>query len=305
MSATMNVFMRRAHCGKNLLQPLLISRLALPAILTVACYFPLHAHGNHKHAAQSPIPVSRAIDTTPRALADTGIMGMEEKPGAQIPLDCRFVTETGDSVSLRDVVKGPTILSILYYSCPDACNTLVMGIANAVGPYSDKPALAPNVLCVSVDDHETPADAMKEKNIAFESMQRRYPQDRWRFLTGDAENIRKLTGAVGFHFVKKGNEFDHPLGIIILSPEGKVTRYILGTDYLPMDISLSLMQASKGVVQPTVARVLRACFSYDPKSHRFVFNILRVSATVVFSLIGLFILYLVLSGRKRRAKGSP
>jgi protein SCO1/2 len=180
-----------------------------------------------------------------------------------------------------------------------------MGIANVVETFADKPAFAPNVLCVSVDDKETPADAEKEKNIAFESMHGRYPQDRWHFLTGNAENIRKLTRAVGFHYVKKGNEFDHPLGILILSPEGKVTRYILGTDYLPMDISLSLMQASKGVVQPTVARVLRACFSYDPKSHRFVFNILRVSATAVFSLVGLFILYLIVSGRKRRANGNP
>jgi hypothetical protein len=95
---------------------MLISRLAFPAILTATCYFPLHAHGNHKHAAQSPLPVSPAIETITRAAAAPGIMGMEEKPGAQIPLECRFVTETGDTVSLRDVVKGPTILSILYYS---------------------------------------------------------------------------------------------------------------------------------------------------------------------------------------------
>jgi protein SCO1/2 len=267
---------------------------------------PSFAHAGHSHSVatvnQAVMESGASIASTPTA--DAGGMGMEEKPGAQIPLDCRFITETGDSVSLRDVIKGPTILSILYYSCSDACGTLLMSIANVVGTYSDKPASAPNVLCVSFDDHETPADAMKEKNIAFESMHGRYPQNRWRFLTGTAENIRKLTDAVGFHYVKKGNEFDHPLGIIILSPEGKITRYILGTDYLPMDISLSLMQASKGLVQPTVARVLRACFSYDPKSHRFVFNILRVSATAVFSLVGLFILYLVLSGRKRRSKGN-
>lgn len=277
--------------------------MALAIFFLVAGNGLLYAHGTHQRAEPPPAAAVKAIDKAVSPGAGSQVMGFEEKPGALIPLDLRFVTETGDSVRLRDVIKGPTILSILYYTCPDACNILLISIANVVGTYSDRPASAPNVLCVSVNDRETPEDAMKAKSIAFESMGR-YPRDRWHFLTGPAESIAQLTEAVGFHYVKKGNEFDHPLGIIIVSPEGKVARYILGTDYLPVDISLSLMQASKGVVQPTVARVLRACFSYDPKSHRFVFNILRVSATVIFTLIGIFVVYLVLSGKKRRSRGN-
>jgi protein SCO1/2 len=146
---------------------------------------------------------------------------------------------------------------------------------------------------------------MKARTIAFEAMQNQYPADRWHFLTGSDESIDKVADAVGFHFVKKGDDFDHPLCLIILSPKGKVVRYILGTDYLPADIAMSLMEASSGTVQPTIARVLRACFSYDPKSHRLVFNLMRVSATVIISLLAIFITYLVVSGRKRRSKGNP
>jgi protein SCO1 len=229
-------------------------------------------------------------------------MGIDQKPGVMLPLDLPFFTETGDSVRLHDVLKGPTILSILYYKCPDACNLLLTSIANVVGPLGDKGESAPNVITVSLDERETAADAMKAKRIAFETMQSRYPENRWHSLTGPAESIRRLTGAVGFHFVKKGDEFDHPLAIMILSPEGKVVRYILGTDYLPIDITMSLMEASSGTVQPTIARVLRACFSYDPKSHRFVFKTLQVSASVIFGLLGIFIAYLIISGRNRRAR---
>jgi protein SCO1 len=274
------------------------------ALLTAA--FPLFAHGGHHYSAGHDSTHSPLDSITrPAALADTeapGAMGMDEKPGAMVPLNLPFVTETGDSVRLSDVVKGPTLLSLLYYTCPDACNTLLVSIANVLRSFAGKPETAPNVVCISINPNEMPEDAMKARAIAFEAVQQPYPTGRWHFLTGPAKSIKTVTGAVGFRYVKKGNEFDHPLGIIILSPKGKVVRYILGTDYLPMDISMSLMEASNGTVQPTIARVLRACFSYDPKSHRFVFNILQVSASVIFSLLGIFVAYLIVSGKKRTAR---
>lgn len=299
--------MRHKRSGMNRLVDDMRLYVAFPAFIAVsaaACL--LFAHGGHHHGAghdstQSPLD-SIAIPSTIVDTAASGAMGMDEKPGAMVPLDPAFVTETGTSVRLGDVVRGPTILSLLYYKCPDACSTLLTSIANVLRPFAYKPESAPNVVTISIDENETPADAMKAKTIAFEAVQKPYPAGRWHFLTGSAESIKKVTAAVGFRYVKKGNEFDHPLGIIILSPQGKVVRYIMGTDYLPMDISMSLMEASTGTVQPTIARVLRACFSFDPKSHRFVFNVLQVSATVIFSLLGIFIIYLIVSGKKRMAR---
>ena len=230
-------------------------------------------------------------------------MGVEEKPGSLVPLDVPFATENGDTVQLGRLITAPTILSILYYRCPNACNMLLVSIATVLRSYADNPKTAPNVISISVDEHETPQDAAKAKEIAFSAIQKPYPADRWHFLTGSDESIDKVADAVGFHFVKKGDEFDHPLCIIILSPKGKVVRYILGTDYLPADLAMSLLEASSGSVQPTIARVLRACFSYDPKSHRLVFNMMRVSATVIITLLAIFITYLIVSGKKRRVKG--
>jgi protein SCO1 len=261
-------------------------KISLRAIVLVnlAFLFPVFAH-----------------ETGGGADSTLSTMGVDEKPGSFVPLDVSFTTEKNDTVLLRSLLQGPTVLSILYYRCPNACNLLLTSIANLLRSYADRPGSAPNVLCISIDERETPRDAMKAKDIAFQAIQAPYPEDRWHFLTGSAENIDRVADAVGFRFVKKGNEFDHPMCLIILSPEGKVVRYLMGTDYLPVDLSMSLMEASSGSVQPTIARVLRACFSYDPKSHRLVFNLLRVSATVILSLLALFITYLVVSGKKRSA----
>ncbi len=253
-----------------------------------ALCFPLFAHEGH----------------SPSDTAASGAMGIEEKLGNTVPLDVPFATEKGDTATLSSLIKGPTVLAFLYYKCPNACNLLLVSIANLLRNYSDKPLSAPHVICISINDRETPSDAMKARDIAFQSIQKPYPADHWRFLTGSDESIDKVTDAVGFKFVKKGDEFDHPMCLIILSPKGKVVRYIMGTDYLPVDLAMSLMEASSGSVQPTIAHVLRACFSYDPKSHRLVFNMLRVSATVILLLLGGFITYLIISQKKRRQKGN-
>jgi protein SCO1 len=229
-------------------------------------------------------------------------LGFTEKPGAQIPLDSEFVTETGAHVHLADAIKGPTILSIVYYKCPNACDFLLTGIASLLRSYSDN-AAAPNLLTMTIDERETPADATDAKRVAFEAIEKPYPEDKWHFLTGSAESIKKVTDAVGFHFIRRGDDFDHPIGLIILSGKGKVTRYILGTDFLPVDLTMSLMEASTGTIQPTIARIARLCFSYDPKSHSYVFNMLQVSAAVIATIVAIFVLYLVLSGRKRRTRG--
>jgi protein SCO1/2 len=229
-------------------------------------------------------------------------IGFDEKPGAFVPLDVPFVTEDGKGVVFGDVLRGPTILTIVYYKCPNACDFLLSGLAAVLRTYADKPDSAPNLVSMTIDELETPADATIAKNIAYEAIEKPFPRGKWKFLTGSRDSILRVTGAVGFKFNRTGADFDHPIGIIILSPKGKVVRYIIGTDFLPADIMMSLMEASTGTIQPTIARVLRFCFSVDPKNHRLVFNTLQVSGTVIFLFAGVFVLYLVF-GKKRRVKG--
>lgn len=226
-------------------------------------------------------------------------LGIEEKLGNYVPLNLPFVAENGMHIQLKDVIKSPTILVFVAYRCPNLCNLLLSSIATTLRAFADKPDAEPNLVTVSIDENETQANALKSKNIALETIQKPYPADKWHFLLGSHDSIKKLTDSVGFHFIKKGNDFDHPLGLIILSPEGKVVRYIMGTDFLPVDLKISLLEASSGIVKPTIARVFRFCFSYNPKGRQFVFNVLQVSAIVIFIIIGGFVLYLVISSKKR------
>jgi protein SCO1 len=237
------------------------------------------------------------------ATAGNEKIGFEEKLGSFVPHDTDFMTESGVKIRFGDMIKGPTILSIVYYRCPNACDWQLTSIAAALRPYADTPGTEPTLVSVTIDERETPLDAMKAKKIAYESIERPFPSDKWHFLTGNLENIKKLTDAVGYRFIRKGNDFDHPLGIIILSPDGKVVRYMPGVEYLPIELKMALLEASSGIVKPTIARVVRYCFSYNPRSHQMVFNTLRVSATVIFILVGAFAVYLIVSGKKRRKAG--
>jgi protein SCO1 len=268
---------------------------------------PVNVGGNlATRAADTAAPVIGILSATKPSvpLAEgEGAMGIEEKQGAMIPLDLKFANQKGDSVTLRECVKGPTLFTMLYFGCTDACGLLLAGVANVLRSYADKPDKAPHVIVISIGDKEGPSDAVKAQAIANEVMQKKYPMDKWHFLTGSSEVIERVTQTAGFHFVKRGNDYDHPLCLIVLSPQGKITRYIIGTDFLPADITMSLMEANSGTVQPTIARVLRSCFSYDPKSRRLVFKTLQVSATVILTLMAGFVAFLMYQTKTRRKKG--
>ncbi len=243
-------------------------------------------------------PEARAA--TPVAAVFDGV-GIDEHLGGYVPLDAAFTGEDGKPVALRDIVTQPTILALVYYRCPNACDYLLTSMADTFRVLPAEPGRDYRVLTISIDERETPAEARTARRIGLESIQKPFPPEAWRFLTGDAVQIHRVADAIGFHFVRNGNDFDHPLGLVILSPQGKIVRYMTGTDFLPIDLKMSLLEASTGTVGPTIAKVLRICFSYDPQSHRFVFRSLQVTATVTLALAAGFVLYLLLSGRKRRA----
>jgi protein SCO1/2 len=130
-------------------------------------------------------------------------------------------------------------------------------------------------------------------------IQKPFPGDAWRFLTGDKENIQKLTEAVGFHFKRVGEDFEHPVSLIILSPEGKIIRYMYGADFLPFDLKMALIEASQGRIGPAISKVVRFCFSYDPKGQKLVFNTLKVTGIVTILFALSFILFLLFKGKRQ------
>ena len=249
-------------------------------------------------------PAFGAATAAPAAAEPVGVwngVGIEPHLGSFVPPDATFTGEDGKPVTLGELDTVPTILALVYYKCPNACDFLLTGMASTLALMPGRPGVDYRVVTLSIDDRETTTDALNAKRIALESIMKPYPAEAWRFLIGSAAEIHRVADAIGFHFVRNGNEFDHPLGLVVLSPQGKIVRYMTGTDFLPVDLQMSFLEASKGTIGPTIAKFLRVCFSYDPQSRHFVFKSLQVTATVTLALAAGFVLYLILAGRRRRA----
>jgi len=230
----------------------------------------------------------------------TAPIGFDERLGHVAALDAVFTGEDGAKLRFGDLVDRPVLLNFVYYRCKDQCTTLLVGIAQALHGVDAEPGVAYRVVTVSVNDQEGPSDALGKKSLALASVEKPFPPSAWRFLVGDDRSIDELADSVGLSYVRHGDDFDHPLGLVVLSPKGKIVRYMNGTDFLSLDVSMSILEASSGVVRPTIAKLLRLCLSYNPQSRRFGFDVLRVSGIVISILIVAFVLYLVLSGKRRR-----
>ena len=263
--------------------PFTTAARALATVLLVLCLLP---------AAAGAHPVSAAFND----------IGIAQKLGAVVALDAAFRGEEGEQVTLRQLVTAPTILALVYYNCPNVCDLLLTGLAGVLGPLSAAPGVDYNVVTISIDPKETPEIARLSKQRSMQAIQKPFPPASWRFLTGDEEAIDEVADSVGFHYMRNGDGFDHPVGLVILSPQGKIVRYLLGADFLAADLQLSLMEAQKGAIGPTIAKLARICFRVDPTSHKLVFQITKVMATITLVIAGGFVAWLVVSGYKRKRR---
>ena len=254
------------------------------------------AHTGHEHQGQS-------AGSVPRQAGETAV-GVDEHPGGKIPLDLTFRDETGHPVRLSDLVTVPTIILPVYYSCTNQCNYLQGGLASALPAVKRNPGTEYRVISVSFDETETPALAARYKRMYLASMNIPFPEDGWRFLTGDVPEIRRLSDAAGYHFQRKGRDFVHPVASFVVARDGTIVRYLYGTTFLPKDLTLALLEAREGTVGITIRKVVGYCFSFDPKGKTYVFNLLRVSATVVIASLGVFLFFLIKSGKKRPERTS-
>lgn len=233
---------------------------------------------------------------------DLSGIGIDERLGQFVPLDLTFNDENGDPVTLKQLIHTPIILTPVYLHCPNVCSLLLQNLADVLNRLPAEPDKEYKVISISFDETEKPDLALQKKKTYLKMIQKPFPEDAWIFLTGDKENIFKLTGAIGFHFKRVGEDFEHPVSLVILSPDGKIVRYMYGADPLPFDLKLALVEASQGRIGPTIAKVVRFCFSYDPKANKLVFNMLRVTGTVTLLFAVLFVVFLLFKGRKQHLK---
>jgi protein SCO1/2 len=236
------------------------------------------------------------------AAAPPDHVGVDEHLGARIPLDITFRDEAGVSVLLSDLVRGPTIILPVYYRCSNVCSVLQTRLATALQSLERRPAEEYQVISVSFDEEETPQMAARSKNAYLSAMKKPFPEEGWRFLTGDISSIRRLTDAVGFGFQRQRHEFAHPVVSIVVAGDGMIVRYLYGVSILPKDLALALVEAKSGITGGSIRKLMDYCFSYDPAGRTYVFNLFRVSATVVILCTGGFLAFLLLTGRKRKQR---
>lgn len=227
-------------------------------------------------------------------------VGIDEKLGEYVPLTLSFHDENGKTISLKQLIYKPTILSLVYYRCPGICNPLLSGLAEVIDRLQLEMGRDYNVLTISFDPRDTPEIAIEKKKNYLTILKKEHAEESWRFLTGDPENINKLTDAVGFKFTRDGDEFIHSAALIILSPDGRVIRYLYGITFLPFDMKMAFTEASEGRIGPTIRRALLFCYKYDPKGRRYALNITRLAGTTIIFFAMAFFAYLTITGRKRK-----
>jgi len=235
-------------------------------------------------------------------------VGVEEHLGATVPGDLVFTAEDGAKVRLGDLIDDrPVILTINYYRCPMLCGLQLNGLLEGIKGLRWRLGKELRIITVSMDPLEGPELARAKKKTYLDQYGRPGAGAGWRFLTGDGESIRRLATAVGFRYHRTANgQFAHPAVLELLSPSGKIVRYLYGVEYPAKTLKLALTEAGEGVIGSPLDRFILTCCRYDPSTHRYApvaFNIMRAGATATLVLLGI-----VLGGlwlRERRRSGRP
>jgi protein SCO1/2 len=234
--------------------------------------------------------------TMPAALRE---IGFDQNLNQQLPLDAQFVDEQGQTIRIGQYFgKKPVVLAFVYYECPMLCTQVLGALTSTLRTLSLTPGKDYEVVLVSFDPREKPAQAKKKKIEYMQRFARPAAEGGWHFLTGEQPEITRLTKAAGFRYVwdEQTQQFAHPTGIIVVTPDGRPARYLFGVEYGPRDVRLAIVEASEGRVGSAVDNLLLFCYHYDPMTGRYGFvimRVLRIAGVATVLLIGTFIFLMV------------
>lgn len=254
------------------------------------------------------MPIDRAFELSlPRlVVARPDDVGVEEHLGATVPLDAAFVDTLGARVRLGGVCDGtrPVLLVLAYEKCPMLCGLVLRGAAKAVKELGWKPGDRFRAVTVSFDPEEGRTSAHSKQLALLDAVGCAGEEARWPFLAGTEREIQSVTTAVGFRSYRDpvSKDIAHPAILVVLTPDGRISRYLYGVDFRAKDLELALLEAGEGKTGSTLERVLLRCYRWDATTHRYqlaVLGVMRATGAVV----GVFVLALVgsLLRRERRA----
>jgi protein SCO1/2 len=226
-------------------------------------------------------------------------VGVDQHLDGQVPLDLQFRDETGKSVRLGDYFgKRPVILNLAYYGCTMLCGEVQSGIIGSLRALEFNPSTDFDIVTVSFDPKETPEQAAARKNSLLLRYHRPGAERGWHFLTGDQHNIEALTRSVGFDYQYDPtvNQWAHAAAIMVLTPQGKISKYFYGVEFAPKDLRFGLIEASENKIGTVVDQMLLYCYHYNPATGKYgavIMNVLRLAGVATVLILGglIFILF--------------
>jgi len=225
-------------------------------------------------------------------------VGVIEHLGKTIPLDLKFVNDKFDTVTLKQLITKPTILSFVYFDCPGLCSPLLEGVGDVIHKTDMKLGKDYQVITISFNYRDTPQKA-KEKKKRFIDKYSKGNGDGWIFLTTDSATIFKITNATGFKTKAMGLDFVHPSAIIAISPKGQITRYLYGITFMPIDFKMAIIEANKEQPRPTIQKILLLCYSYDQTNQRFALDVTKIAGIIIVFFLLVFIIVFLLKPKKK------
>jgi protein SCO1/2 len=234
-------------------------------------------------------------------------VAFEQHLNEQLPLDLPFADESGKAVKLGDYFgRKPVVLAFVYYECPMLCTQVLNGLESSLRVINESIGKEFDVVTVSFDPRETPVLAAAKKQAYLDRYKRAGAAQGWHFLTGNQASIDTLTKAAGFSYAwdEQSQQFAHPSGIIVATPEGRLSRYFFGIDYSPRDVKFALIESSSGTIGSLAEELLLYCYHYDPAAGNYGFAAMRaVRVGGAVTLVALFGFMFVSIRRDNRATG--
>lgn len=238
--------------------------IALAALLSVTASAQLYRE-----------PVAKPPQGLDPILANVGV---DQKLNSQVPLDARFRDENGQPVELKKYFDKPVILTLVYYTCPMLCSEVLNGTASSLKPVKFDIGKEFNVVTISIDPKDTTGTAMGKKKMMMARYGRHGADQGWHFLTGDKQNIDAVANAVGWRYAydPRSGQYAHASAIMLLTPEGKVSRYFYGIEYSAKDIQFGIMDASQNKIGSIADQVALYCYHYDPATGKYGVAVMRL-----------------------------
>ncbi len=259
-------------------------------------------------AGAGPLGARKSIISMPDAGKPAALrdVGFDQRLGEGVPLDARVVDERGVPRRLGALLgERPAILLPAYFACPMLCPLTIEGLIRAIKPLSFEVGRDFDVFVLSFDPEDGPEEAARQKAAAVRRYGREGREDGFRFLTAEEATIDQIMEAIGYRFarVEKTGEFAHPAGFAVLTPTGRISRYLFGLDPAPRDVRLALVESAEGRIGGAIDQVLLFCFQYDPSHGRYsavALGSMRFLAAVTAASLGSFIGLALWRERRRR-----